>query len=40
MPDNVKLLEPRSLAAERVFECCGGNPEVGHEEDCPIDELL
>jgi hypothetical protein len=35
MPDNTKLLE---TPAQRVFECCGGNPEVGHEEDCPQEE--
>lgn len=34
MPDKVKLLAPSSLAAERVLECCGGNPETGHTEDC------
>jgi hypothetical protein len=41
MPDNAKLLEsPVRLPGERVFECCGGNPEVGHEEDCPVEEQL
>jgi hypothetical protein len=35
LPDKDKLLE---APKPRVFECCGGNPEVGHEEDCPQEE--
>ena len=31
----VKQLLP---GESRVFECCGGNPEVGHEDDCPQEE--
>jgi hypothetical protein len=23
---------------ERTFKCCGGNPEVGHEDDCETAE--